>query len=288
MYEIKKNYQNNETLRNSFNKLAESTFGLNFESWYKNGLWRENYIPYSIIENDTVVSNVSVNITDMCFDSKKYNLIQLGTVMTDKSHRNKGLIRILINEIEKDFANKVDGFYLFANDEVVNFYPKFGYTKSDEFQYSKTVSLIKNSSLKKLSVNTKQDFNHIEDIINNSRCFGKFEMINNSGLIMFYLTSFMQESVYYSQKLDACIIADIDGEDLLIHNVFSKNTLSENDIIFEFGKEIKNVTFGFTPNNTYGMTCQKIFEEDTTFFVKGKFFENYEDKKLMFPTLSHA
>lgn len=34
MYELKKNYKDNAELRQSFNTLAEKTFGLNFEDWY--------------------------------------------------------------------------------------------------------------------------------------------------------------------------------------------------------------------------------------------------------------
>ena len=42
--------------------LAKKTFGIDFEGWYENGLWKEDYIPYVLIDGDTVVSNVSVNI----------------------------------------------------------------------------------------------------------------------------------------------------------------------------------------------------------------------------------
>ena len=37
MYEIVKHYRDNKALRDSFNALAEKTFGLNFEGWYQNG-----------------------------------------------------------------------------------------------------------------------------------------------------------------------------------------------------------------------------------------------------------
>ena len=45
-FHIEKNYRNNDALRASFNRLAEKTFGLNFENWYQNGFWQDNYIPY--------------------------------------------------------------------------------------------------------------------------------------------------------------------------------------------------------------------------------------------------
>ena len=50
MYEVIKNYRENNPIRQSFNELAEKTFGLNFEDWYQNGFWGENYNPYSIVQ----------------------------------------------------------------------------------------------------------------------------------------------------------------------------------------------------------------------------------------------
>ena len=42
---IVKNIRDDAGLRNSFNRLAEKTFELNFENWYQNGYWKDNYIP---------------------------------------------------------------------------------------------------------------------------------------------------------------------------------------------------------------------------------------------------
>ena len=59
-------YRNDKNLRDSFNALAEQTFdGLNFEGWYQNGFWGDNYDPHSIVIDGQVVSNVSVNRTDL-------------------------------------------------------------------------------------------------------------------------------------------------------------------------------------------------------------------------------
>ena len=139
MYKLEKNYRNNDTLRKSFNELAQKTFGFDFEDWYQNGFWGDNYNPYSIVIDGKVVSNVSVNKTDMLMDGEVKHFLQLGTVMTDEQYRNKGLSRMLMEQIELDYAGKVDGIYLFANDSVLDFYPKLGFQKAKEYQYSRKV-----------------------------------------------------------------------------------------------------------------------------------------------------
>lgn len=103
---IEKNYRNNDALRASFNRLAEKTFGLNFENWYQNGFWQDNYIPYSVVIDGEVVSNVSVNACNMNYKGKIVKLIQLGTIMTDNDHRGKGYAGALMKEVIKDYDGK--------------------------------------------------------------------------------------------------------------------------------------------------------------------------------------
>jgi predicted acetyltransferase len=87
-----------------------------------------------------VVANVSVNKMEFIANEKSEKYLQLGTVMTEKKYRNRGFIKTIMQEIEKDYYDIIDGIYLFANDSVLEFYPKFGYKKSTEYQYSKVIS----------------------------------------------------------------------------------------------------------------------------------------------------
>ena len=143
---VVKNYRDNKELRESFNKLAEATFGLNFEGWYQTGYWGDNYNPYSIVIDGEVVSNVSVNKTNMLVNGEIKHFIQLGTVMTSESYRNRGYIRMIMNEILSDYSEIVDGMYLFANDSVCEFYPKFGFVKSKEYYHTKKVNNVDESN----------------------------------------------------------------------------------------------------------------------------------------------
>lgn len=283
--ELIKNYRINDKLRHSFNELAKNTFGINFESWYQNGFWNDLYIPYSIVKNDEVIANVSVNLIDICSDECTLHLIQLGTVMTKEEYRNQGLIRRIMTEIEKDFADRIDGMFLFANNGVLDFYPKFGFVKETEFQYSKQVNNTEKATIKHLPMKCKDEWNVLVQAINSSQFYGSFDMRNNSDLVMFYASNFMKDNVYYNYALNAYVIAEIDGKNLFIHNVFADSQIEIDKIIASFGGGIKSVTLGFVPKDTNGYEIKKLKEDDTTLFVRGFSFGN---KKLMFPTLSHA
>lgn len=141
-YKIIKNVKDNKIYRDSFNALAAQTFGLNFEDWYQNGYWKENYIPYSIWTESAgaIVANVSVNPMTFNRNGQILHLIQLGTVMTAPEYRGQGLSRILMEEIAKDYDGTVDGIFLFGNDSVLEFYPRFGFRAVKEVQYSRVLT----------------------------------------------------------------------------------------------------------------------------------------------------
>lgn len=288
MYVIRKGYQRDNNLRNSFNTLALETFRLNFEDWYQNGFWGDNYIPYSIVIDGRVVANVSVNITNMLFDGEEKHLIQLGTVMTAKEYRNKGLIRRIMEEIDADFKDKAGGMYLFANDSVLDFYPKFGFQKSVEYLYEMKVNHSMECQLEKVVMDNADAWQKLLDAMNNNIFRGRLDMTGNHDLIMFYVTKFMQEDVWYHKESDTYVIAEIESEHAVIHNVFSTTLADLDKVVSLFGKDVKRVILGFTPLESEKCEMKELKEEDTTFFIKGEAMEVIEKEKMRIPTLSHA
>lgn len=284
--QIVKDYRENKELRDSFNELAKKVFNLEFEEWYRNGFWNEKYIPFSVVIDGKVVANVSVNKCDMNYNGEVLKLIQLGTVMTDPDYRGNGYAGMLMNEIMKEYEGKADGMYLYANDTVLEFYPKFGFHKKTEFQYSKHVKNITNDVTEKIPMETPEDWAGMVDIMKTKAQCGNMTLNGNEDLFMFYLSQFMKENVYYISSLDTHVIAEIDGDTLMIHAIFGE--AATDDVIASFGSRIRNVILFFTPVDITGYEEKVVEEEDTTFFVKGKAFETLGDYKFMFQAIAHA
>lgn len=287
MHEIIKNYRENEQLRRSFQKLAIDTFDIDFEDWYQNGYWTDKYNPYSIVMDGKVVANVSVNRTIFEINGQKKRYIQLGTVMTEKTYRNRGLIREIMQEIDHDYAGKVDGMYLFAGDDVRSFYPKFGFQIAEQYEYIRTVKGDARQLFVQIPMNSKKDWDMLELEIKNCYVQSAFEMIDNSELNMFYVTKYMQNNVFYSESLDTYVIAEINKDTLTIHKVISRKEQDLNQIAEGFGKEIHSVVLGFTPKNTQGFEMRVLNQEDCTLYIKGELKE-WKEQKRMIPLLAHA
>ena len=283
---IECNYRDNDVLRASFNELAEKVFGLNFEGWYQNGFWKDNYNPYSVVVDGKVVSNVSVNRCDVNYNGKNVKLIQLGTVMTDPDYRGKGYSREIMELILSDYDGKVDGIYLFANDSVVSFYPKFGFREFTEYQYSKDVSINCERTVTAVSMADKNDWDRMVKIINEKPQNSNMYMTGNPGLYMFYLSQFMTENVFCLSDDDTYAVAEEEGDTLILHAVFGCSDLDK--VIYAFGKNVKRVVLCFTPKDPSGFTKQELHEEDTTLFVKGTFFDRLDDEGYMFQAITHA
>lgn len=288
MYQIVKAYQNQPELRLSFNRLAKEIYGLDFEGWYQNGFWQEQYLPYSVIQDGRIIANVSVNLTNMSFNGKKYRFIQLGTVMTEEPFRNQGLIRFLLAEIGKDFAGKTDGVYLFANDSVLDFYPKFGFERADEYQYFKNLEPSPGRTIRQIPMNDKKDQAQMCTVLNTRKCCGNLILSENTGLYMFYLSGFMQENVYYEEKTDTYVVAEIEEDTLFLHAIFPGKPVSVTELARAFGGTIRKLVLCFTPENPEDFQCRRLQEEDTTLFIKGGALKEILSQKVMFQSLAHA
>lgn len=282
---IKHAYRDNKELRDSFNELAGKVFGLNFEGWYQNGFWKEAYDPYSVIEDGKVVSNISVNRCDMNYKGKTVHLIQLGTVMTDPDYRGKGYARLLMERVMEDIKD-ADGIYLYGNDSVAEFYPKFGFTESKEYCFSKDVKIAGDRSAQAVPMSNKEDRDKMVNVFSETAQNADMYMVNNTGLYMFYLSQFMQENTFYIPDLDTYAIAEIEDHELILHAVIGTGEVDK--VIESFGNDITHVLLNFTPKDTAGYTKNEVTEEDSHFFVRGKFFEENKDSAFMFQSITHA
>ncbi|MEQ9298044.1 MAG: GNAT family N-acetyltransferase [Cyclobacteriaceae bacterium] len=288
-YQFISDFKHNENIRTSFNRLTSSTFWFSLESWYQEGFWGDYYVPYSLLHNDQVVSNVSINKLEFDIEGQRKLGIQIGTVMTDQKYRHKGLNKIIMERVLKEWREQVDFLYLFANDTVLDFYPKFNFEVVAEYQYTQSVDYqAAPKSLKKLNIENESDKTLLMETVRQSVAISKVSMRNNVSMIMFYAMSFKKDCFYYLKELDVVAIAEYEDDMLHLNDIFSKNPIDIKDIIRAMSNEkIKKVALGFTPLDETNFDRDLIKGEDTLFMLKDK--DGYpKDKPWMFPLLSHA
>lgn len=287
-YEFVKDFKYDDGLRQSFNAMTETHFGFSLENWYQQGYWGDYYVPYALLDGNQVISNVSINRLEFVIGHETRLGIQIGTVMTDEKYRHRGLNKYLLQRVLEDWTDQADFIYLFANDTVLDFYPKFGFEQLQEYQYSKSVAGDRVTSLRKLNVENMDEAELLKEAVNLSVSMSKISVVNHASMILFYGLSFMKNSMYYVDEFDAIVMADYEGDTILLHDVFAKAPIDLHELIQQLsGEHTKKVVLGFTPLDTKGFERNLINGPDTLFMLEGQagFFKN---KQWMFPVLSHG
>ncbi|WP_366290915.1 GNAT family N-acetyltransferase [Paenibacillus sp. AN1007] len=272
-----KNYKNNDTLRNSFFELAASTFDIHFENWYRHGCWGEGYTPFSFADGDQIVANASVNILELVIHGEKKNAIQIGTVMTHPDYRKKGLSTHLMNKILEEYENKYDVMYLFANESVLDFYPKFGFKPLEEHLFSmdfhSTANPSKSANLRRLDVTDADDLHLIQQFASQRLPVSKrFATNHTPGIFMFYCLNVFNNDIYYLENEKVIVIYQKEDSNIDLFDVVSLNEINMKDILNTISDETtEKVTFHFTPDEN------KDIDLKSTMTNEGLFVKNHGD-----------
>ena len=291
--ELVSNYMGDATLRHALNDLTRKTFGFDFEGWVINGYYEGDYIPYSLMEDGKIVSNVSAN--RMCFlqNGMKRNYIQIGTVMTDEAYRKQGLAKKLMNYVVKKYEDSCDGFYLFSDLSAVGFYQKNAFTETTQYRYSVKEEFCRKKLEREIfmPVNAtdkqiKQKYLHM---VRHSTANSSMEQKNKFGLQMFYTSD--MENVYYAKDIDCFIVAEMEKDTLLLQSIICEKKVTLLEILERVDSEYHKCQLGFTPlwNDRY-MCVSENYDggDDYRLFYLGQGLKSIEQEKLYFPELSHA
>lgn len=296
--ELVSDYMCDDTMRHALNELTRKTFYFDFEKWVLGGYYEGDYIPYSFVENGKVISNVSVNRMRFDINGVMKNYIQIGTVMTDEKHRGQGLNKRIMELILKEYKDKSDGIYLFGNDSVLNYYPKFGFLPCEEYEYYFAYERENNIipySYEKINMEDKQQASRVYKTVKNY--IGKRNIINendamymseNVGLYNFWLDSEYQDNVYYLSECGAYIVMTADDDKLYIHQIIGKDKVELRRVAKTFEADFSEVILGYTPADKEGINVRVHKSDDCTLFIMGKDLNCIKERQLIFPTLSHA
>jgi len=275
-----KDYKTNDQYRYSFTTLAKQIFGLDIKSWYEKGFWQDRYIPYSFVESGQVIANVSVNLLDLMIEGKTYKAIQIGTVMTHPDYRGKGLSSQLMQYVLEEYAGTYDYMYLFANESVLDFYPKFGFKRVEEYQFSTTKGnrSYQNKYLQKLDVKHKKDLEKVYDMVKNRvPVSNSFATLQTDSLTMFHCLNGFQDHLYYILEEDAIVMFEKRGTVLHVYDIICKKAFHLEQLLEKVtDDQTDKICLYFTPEQSQ-LYEESIYKRNGALFVK-------EENGLSFPS----
>jgi predicted N-acetyltransferase YhbS len=293
-YQLISDYKHDEHYKASFNTLAQSIFEINFKDWYEKGFWNDRYICYSYVDEGHVIANASITKMTVVLNEKEYTAIQIGTVMTHPDYRNQGLSRQLIHYIIAKYEQECDFIYLFANDSVLDFYPRFGFERIQESSFSLQVSdlnkqHLKPYSLRTLSIDNVTDYQIMQRVaIDRIPVSSILSVKDNESLLFFYFIIAFNDALYYIEEQDTIVIFQKEEHQLHIFDIISTEKVNIETILNSIiSAETEIIHFYFTPDyEINGIQAELITENDDTLFVR----PSLQDLPIhfMFPSTSHA
>ena len=284
-YKLIKNPMSDAATRAAYNKLATDTFGLSFEGWYQSGYFDGSHIPYTLFDGDMSVANISINLMDVMYQGKMRKYIQLGTVMTKPEYRGIGLQKDIFNEILADYGDKFDSMFLFANKNVLDFYPKLGFEKAVEYSFEKEI-VPSAGNVKKLNMENASDLALFKKYYEMGNSFSALEIKNGIALEMFYLGGLYSDNVFYLPDFDCVVVCEAGENSLVCLDILGGKKYCLKEIAAVFGKE--RLIMGFTPKYITDFEIKELQNDDTTLFVFEKCENIFSDSKLLFPLISHT
>lgn len=284
--ELISGYLNDPALRQSFNRLAVETFSLDFEPWYQGGMLQGGrYIPHSLVRDGEVVANCSANLFDLIVEGREVPAVQLGTVMTAKGHRGRGLMAGLMERVLEHYKDR-ELLYLFANDQVLDFYPKFGFRRLPQTVYSLDVSALKRqgASPHRLNTDDQQDRALLLRLCERRVPVSQTLGVQHDYWPLLAACSLVPKRLW--RLGERIIVMERIGDTLYIDDILSEESFALDELLPALALPgCQRLRLGFCPDqSTLPFLCEPLWEDDNALFVRGDVLP----KEFCFPETSHT
>ncbi len=291
-YRLTSAVRDNPAVRDSFNALTRATYGFDFRRWQDLGGWDEGYVPYALLDGEAVVANVSVNRMALVIAGKPVRGIQLGTVMTAEPYRRRGLSRFLMQRVLAEWAGKADLVYLFANDSVLDFYPKFGFVPVEETQYTLDLpaqGAAPPAACRPLDMDDPADRQFLVQRAQEGNPYSEIR-VSCGSLALFYASGFLKDAFFALPEWDLAGVLSRTPEGLLVSDLFGKAGAPLPAVLRALaGGAGGRVVLGFPPaERPDGCLPRPYKEDDCTLFIQKGQEGYFRENAVLFPALSHA
>lgn len=280
------NFYDNKRLADSFFRVQETVFrGLGLAWANEQGLLQPHVIPFALLDDKDEAISI-LNATRMTVQCREgsFQAVQLGTVATLPEHRGKGFAAQLQDYVQRYFANEVDFQFLFANETVLKFYPKFGFSPMEQKSFRRPIKNSVNPVFSPLSLH-EAGVRLLKELLARRAPISKVLDVNDARwLAEFYCRKHFSEMLWVDQQREMILVAGLSGSVLEVHDLITPR-LAPNFFIELSWPGADEVRPGFTPDGFEGDFDTAILENDQM-FVKGRFPQNLGAFRV--PALAHT
>jgi ribosomal protein S18 acetylase RimI-like enzyme len=115
--------------------------GLDFGPWYRRGGWTPAYEVHAVADAGELLAAVAVMRATAVIAGREHQGAQLSAVGVVPEARGRGLMRTLLERVLARLEAEVELLHLYANETVLDFYPRFGFRRMEETDFELAVAL---------------------------------------------------------------------------------------------------------------------------------------------------
>jgi GNAT superfamily N-acetyltransferase len=237
-------------LHDAFMRFVPQVFPrISFERWYELGGWDPGYRSFAIFEGQRIVANASVQRMDLLLGGQPRTGWQFGAVGVLPEFRGRGLQRQLMQYVLNQ-VNTNDVVFLFANEDVIDFYPLFGFRPVTEWLFGAEHSVAPGGGpLRRLSIDSIDDRRLLARIAASALpVTERFGARRYGGVLLWYWANFHGQDFYYHEHDAAIVVAEQDMEVLRILDVMADRPIALDAYLPQLVSErVDHIEFAFTP-----------------------------------------
>jgi len=269
-YQFLSHYTDNSELCNQLNSLTKNNWGITVLHGGE-----VDYVPFSMMYNDTIVANVCVGRFDLVINGEQLSASMIQTVLTDEQHRNRGLIRQLFEPVQKHIADSTGRTFFTASKDKVEFYAKFGYRSLPLVDhcvltvpdYNGRRHSLRKVSYADLSTRTKLD----SVLANRSPVSNQFGFVNRHWLFHWFCYYFHQDNLHYIDDLDVFLLLRVEDDGLVILDIVAEQmpTFQQLQPYLPVTEET-SIRTNFCPDRL-AISYEKVISSEDRFFFDKSF-----------------
>ncbi|MBD3332711.1 GNAT family N-acetyltransferase [candidate division GN15 bacterium] len=286
MPQIITNHRHDPLLRKAYYRFMDEVFsGVDFLRWFNHGHWNEAYAPHSIMDGDRMIANASAMRMNVWVENTLVPAVQIGAVGTVEDYRYQGLSRLLMEHVLDKFAHQAELIFLFANESVIDFYPRFGFQRAREVVFVATRDLPSPKySARKLHLANAADVAIARELIaerdDPTRLFGASDF---GHITWFYILNGFHQRLHYLE--DEQILFILSENDGVVHiwDAIARAPFDMSEILPRLlpCEQPQSVHYYFSPDRLPFAYDSVAEPEDSYLYVRGRF--PLENQRFKFP-----
>jgi predicted N-acetyltransferase YhbS len=257
--------------------------------WRDRGGWTQHYEVFALIDDGKIVSTIGRSRMQLVIHGETQTGYQLGAVATHAEHRGRGHARQLMGWVIDELDTPDQPMILFANNSVLNFYPRFGFRHVPRRRSTAQI-VIEPSGIPavRCDLSSAAERARLAKLCARAQPIrGPLAAHNYYWILLWNLTC-GPAIAFWLSEFDAVIAASIVQDRLIVHDVIAPQPIDLKVVIPTLiAQPIRELEFMFDPDDWWPTANHAALDDtDARLFVRGG--TTALAGPVQFPDLAHT